>query len=86
MKRAVWRSPWSRAPRIFTLGTCAAALLCACGPDALTAATSNASAAAAAAKQAKEQKAQLDAQIKAMQDADQKRVEGVANEVDRASQ
>jgi len=85
MKRAVWRSSWSRAPMICMLGTCAA-LLCACGPDALTAATTNATAAAAAAQQAKEQKAQLDAQIKAMQDADQKRVEGVANQVDRASQ
>jgi hypothetical protein len=56
-----------------------------CGPDALTAASGSASSAAAAAKQAKEQKAQLEDQIKQMQQADQDRVRGAAEQVDRDS-
>jgi len=56
-----------------------------CGPDALSAAAGSASSAAAGAKQAKEQKAQIEAQIKQMQQADQDRVRGAVEQVDRDS-
>jgi hypothetical protein len=61
------------------------AFLCACGPDAMTAAASGAAAEAAAARQAKEQKSQLEAQIKAMQESEQKRVDHISEQVDGAS-
>ena len=61
------------------------AFLCACGPDAMTAAASGAAAEAAAARQAKEQKSQLEAQIKATQESEQKRVDRISEQVDGAS-
>jgi hypothetical protein len=66
-----------------TLPFCA--LLCACGPDAVTAAATSATTAAAAARQAQEDKARLEAQIKAMQEAEQKRVDGLSQQVDNAT-
>ena len=60
-------------------------LLTACGPETVTAAATSATAAAAAAKQAQEDKARLEAQIKAMQEAEQKRVDGISEQVDNAS-
>jgi len=56
-----------------------------CGLDALTAAPGSASGAAAAAKQANEQKAQIQTQIQQMQQADQDRVRGADEQVDRES-
>jgi len=70
------------APVGWTVLSC---VLCACGPDAVTAAAGSAASAAAAAKQAKEQQSQLEAQIKAAQDAEQKRVQGLSEQVDGAS-
>jgi Sec-independent protein translocase protein TatA len=61
-------------------------LLFGCGPDTLGAAASSATAAAAAAKQAKEQKAQVDAQIKAIEESQQKQVDGAIEKAERASQ
>src|SRR5207253_10056744 len=61
------------------------AFLCACGPDAMTAGASGAAAEAAAARQAKEQKSQLEAQIKATQESEQKRVDRISEQVDGAS-
>jgi len=56
-----------------------------CGPDALSAASGSASSAAAAAKQAKEQKVQVEGQIRQMQQADEDRVRGAIEQVDRES-
>ena len=68
-----------------SLALLASALLCACGADTVGAATSSATAAAAAAQQAKEQKAQIEGSIKAMQDSEIKRVEGISEQADGAS-
>jgi len=72
--------------RLQVIVIAATALLGACGVDSLGAATTGASAAAQAAKQGIEQKAALETQFKAAADADQKRVEAISDQVDRASQ
>ncbi len=63
----------------------AVTLVAGCGLDSLGAGAGTAGSAAAAAKQGQEQKARADAQIKAMQQASQKHVDGLADEVDRAT-
>ena len=60
-------------------------LLCGCGPDTLGAAATTATAQAKAARQAQEQKAQIEKQIHDMQEADQKRVDGLDAKVDGAA-
>jgi hypothetical protein len=60
-------------------------LLCACGPDVLSAAAGGAASSAAAAKQAQEQKARIEAQLKAAQEAEQKRLQGVTEQADGQS-
>jgi hypothetical protein len=72
-------------PGWFVVASLVGVALGGCGPDALTAASGSATSAAAAAKQAKEQKAQLEDQIKQMQQADQDRVRGAVEQVDRDS-
>ena len=72
-------------PRWYVLASLVGIALSGCGLDALTAASGSASSGAAAAQQAKEQKAQLEDQIKQVQQADQDRVRGAVEQVDRDS-
>jgi len=72
-------------PSCFVVAALVSVPLSGCGPDALTAASGSASGAAVAAKQAKEQKAQIQTQIQQMQQADQDRVRGAVEQVDRES-
>lgn len=62
------------------------AALVACGPDTLTASATSAKAAADSAKQAKEQKEQIESQLRTMQQTEQKRVDSISEQADRASQ
>jgi hypothetical protein len=61
-----------------------ALLLGGCGPDAVTAAAGTAGASAAAARQAHEQQEKATARIKALEDAEQKRVQGIDEQVEPA--
>lgn len=64
----------------------AAFLLCACSPDTLTAAGSNATSAAIAAKQAQQEKAMADQRIRAMQESLDKHDRSTAEQLDRGTQ
>jgi hypothetical protein len=64
----------------------AAAWLSGCGPDTLTAATSNAASAAAAARQAQEEKAMADQKIQAMQQALQQHDRNLSEQADHGAQ
>ncbi|HXW64010.1 MAG TPA: hypothetical protein VEK74_02910 [Burkholderiaceae bacterium] len=72
-------------PSCFVVAALVSVPLSGCGLDALTAAPGSASGAAAAAKRANEQKAQIQTQIQQMQQADQDRVRGADEQVDRES-
>jgi len=63
----------------------AAFFLSGCGPDTLGAAATTATIEAKAAKQAQEQKAQMETRIREMQEADQKRVQGIDDKVEGVS-
>jgi hypothetical protein len=72
------------------VGFCCILLACAatvaCGPDTLTASATSAKAAADAAKQAKEQREQIESQLRTMQQTEQKRVDSVGEQADKAAQ
>jgi hypothetical protein len=63
-----------------------ASLLAGCGPDVVGAAAGGAAAAAADARQAQEQKARAQQQIKALEKAQQDRLDNVDKQVDRGAQ
>jgi len=81
----VRRAPGSRRRHGAVLAIVASLLLAACGPDALTSAASLAASEAAAAKAAKEQKERAQAQIRGLEEANQKHADSVGEEADRAS-
>jgi hypothetical protein len=62
-----------------------ALVLTACGPDVVTATQGAASAGAASAQNAREQQKRIEDRVKAMDEAERKRVEGISDQVDRAS-
>jgi len=72
-------------PSCFVVAALVSVPLSGGGLDALTATSGTASGAAVAAKQANEQKAQIQTQIQQMQQADQDRVRGADEQVDRES-